>query len=77
MEHLDDLNAKNEESDFWQYCKNKHGAQLKKFKINIVETFKGDPTLRQINEAVRIERMDPKKMINKRIEYKPTSNTPV
>ena len=77
MEHLDDLNAKNEESDFWQHCKNKHGGQLKKFKIDVVETFKGDPTLRQINEAVRIERMDPKKMINKRIEYKPTSNTPV
>ena len=76
-EHLDDLNAKNEDSDFWQHCKKKHGGQIKKFKIDITETFKGDPTLRQISEAVRIEHTDPKKIINKRKEYVATSNTAI
>ena len=55
-EHMRDLRSKNEDSDFWQHCKEKHNQTVKNFKMDVIETFKGDATLRQISEAVRIER---------------------
>ena len=72
-EHIQEMHAKNEDSDFWQHCKAKHGGQMKKLKMDVIETFKGDATLRQISEAVGIERTNPEKLINRRKEYLPTT----
>ena len=45
---------------------------LKNFKMDVIETFKGDATLRQISEAVRIERTNKRELINRKKEYRPT-----
>ena len=37
--------------------------------MDIIETFKGDPLLRQISESVRINRTDKDKRINKKEEF--------
>ena len=50
-----------------------HGGQIKKLKMDIIETFKGDALLRQVSEAVRIERTDQERLINRRKEYLPTT----
>ena len=42
---------------------------MKNLKMDVIETFKGDPVLRQMSEGVRIERTDPEKIINRRKEY--------
>ena len=67
-----DLRSKNEDSDFWQHCKEKHNQTVKNFKMDVIETFKGDATLRQISEAVRIERTNKRELINRKKEYRPT-----
>ena len=72
-EHVKDLQAKNEESDFWRHCRCKHGGEIKNLKMDIIETFKGDALLRQVSEAVRIERADQERLINRRREYLPTA----
>ena len=74
-EHIDEMIGKDEDSDFWNHCRTKHGGEMKKLKMDVTETFKGDPTLRQISEAVRIERTDPNRIINRRKEYKPTTTS--
>ena len=71
-EHMRDLRSKNEDSDFWQHCKEKHNQTVKNFKMDVIETFKGDATLRQISEAVRIERTNKRELINRKKEYRPT-----
>ena len=70
---MKDLQAKNEESDFWRHCRCKHGGEIKNLKMDIIETFKGDALLRQVSEAVRIERADQERLINRRREYLPTA----
>ena len=68
-EHLKDLNDKNPESDLWEHCRKKHDGNLTSFRMDVIETFKQDPLLRQITEAVRINRTDKKKIINKKEEF--------
>ena len=68
-EHLKDLNDKNPESDLWEHCRKKHDGNLTSFRMDVIETFKQDPLLRQITEAVRINRTDKNKIINKKEEF--------
>ena len=44
-EHIRDLRSKNEDSDFWQHCKEKHNEEIKNFKMDVIESFKGDANL--------------------------------
>ena len=37
--------------------------------MDVIETFKNDPLLRQISEAVRISRTDKNQSINKKEEF--------
>ena len=67
-EHIEDLNLRKDSSDMWQHCKEKHSGELKKFKMDIIESFKRDPLLRQVSEATRISRADKTKLINKKEE---------
>ena len=41
-EHIEDLNLRKDRSDMWQHCKEKHAGELKKFKMDIIESFKKD-----------------------------------
>ena len=56
----------------WQHCKEKHAGELKKFKMDVIESFKKDPLLRQVSEATRISRADKTKLINKKEEISST-----
>ena len=60
--------SKEEKSDMWRHCRDKHNGEIKQFKMDIVDTFKNDPMLRQVTEAVRIRRTAPKKRINRKEE---------
>ena len=68
-EHLKELNEKSENSDIWRHCVENHDGHVKKFKIDIIETFRRDPLLRQVSEAMRICRTPADKIINRREEY--------
>ena len=63
------IRNKNQESDLWEHCRKKHDGNLTRFRMDVIETFKQDPLLRQITEAVRINRTDKKKIINKKEEF--------
>ena len=69
-EHHSDMIGMNEDSDLWRHCVKKHEGQIQAFKI---ETFKVDPLLRQVSEAVRISRTHKDKIINRK-EYTSTKN---
>ena len=73
-EHHSDLIGKNEDSDLWQHCEKKHEGQIQMFKMDVIETFKGDPLLRQVSEAVRISRTHKDKIMNRKEEYTSTKN---
>jgi len=68
-EHQTLLQDKKEKSDLWEHCKEKHGNQIKTFKMDVIETFRRDPLLRQVTEATRINRTDKKMSINKKEEF--------
>ena len=57
---------KNENSDMWRHCKEKHGGEVKGFRMDVIDTFKDDAMLRQITEAVRINRTDKKILMNRK-----------
>ena len=68
IEHTKDMISKKEDSDMWRHCRDKHNGEIKGFRMDIVDTFKNDPMLRQVTEAVRIRRTDPEKRINRKEE---------
>ena len=67
-----DLNAHNEKSALWKHCRDIHNRQIQEFQMKITGTFRNDPMLRQITEAVQIEREDPRKLMNTRAEWNMT-----
>ena len=71
-EHMNDLVSKKEESDLWKHCRDEHGGEDKKFRMDVVDTFRKDPMLRQVTESVRISRTDSRKLINRKEEYSST-----
>ena len=60
-EHQRDLDNKKEESDLWRHCQSKHNGEIKKFKMDIIETFPWDPLLRQVPEDTRINQQSTKR----------------
>ena len=70
---MKDLQSKNEDSDFWDHCKQKHQQSAKKFQMEVIETIRGDATLPQISEAVWMERARKETPINRKKEYRPTN----
>ena len=68
-EHEKDMIDKKEDSDMWRHCRDVHGGEMKKFRMDIVDTFRKDPMLRQVTESVRISRTDREKLINRKEEY--------
>ena len=71
-EHMDDLRSRNEDSDMWKHCKDRHNGEVKQFRMDVIDTFKKDPMLRQITESVRISRTDERRLINVKEEYDST-----
>ena len=68
-EHMNDMVTKKDESDLWRHCRDKHDGEEKKFRMDVVDTFRKDPMLRQVTESVRISRTDSRNLINRKEEY--------
>ena len=71
-EHEKYLIKKDENSDMWRHCKEKHNGEIKKFRMDVIDTFKQDPMLRQVTESVRISHTDKTLLMNRKEEYVPT-----
>ena len=56
----------------WRHCKEKHNGEIKKFRMDVIDTFKQDPMLRQVTESVRISHTDKTLLMNRKEEYVPT-----
>ena len=67
-----DLNARNEKSALWKHCRDIHNREIQEFRMKITGTFRNDPMLRQVTEAVQIDNEDPIKLMNTRAEWNMT-----
>ena len=69
-EHLKQLNNKCEKSALYKHVKEDHSGEenLVNFSMKITGRFK-QPLFRQIDEANRIRRMNPKNLLNSKMEY--------
>ena len=68
-QQMRDMNDKNEQSDLWKHCRDKHQGEIQNFKISVTETFKHDALLRQVSEAVKIRNVPIETSMNAREEY--------
>ena len=66
-EHLEKYKARLDKSVFWLHCRDDHDGMFQQFVVNIVCKRSSDAMLRQVSEAVLIERDDPD--LNKRCEW--------
>ena len=73
LKQQNDLNAHNvNNSALWRHCRDFHGGTMQEFRMKVTGTFKNDAMLRQISEAVQIERTDPNRLMNTRAEWNMT-----
>ena len=52
MEHLNDYRYKRADSVMWKHCVKKHDGEEQEFEMRIIDYVRGDPTKRQILEAI-------------------------
>ena len=69
LQHLGDLDGQRETSVMWRHCREKHGGALVDFKMGITGHYRNDTMMRQIAEAVRINRTDDNELINNKSEW--------
>ena len=67
-EQNDNLQKESDKSGLWDHCKKKHDGDKKTFRMDIIDSFRRDPLLRQVTEATRICRADKERSINKKEE---------
>ena len=71
--HLSDLAAGNEgNSPLWRHCLEEHNGELQTFQMSVTGSYKNDAMLRQISEAVQIERTETGTLMNDRAEWNMT-----
>ena len=58
-----------EGSFMWKHCVTKHGGEEKKFQMKIDRTFRKDPLLRQITEAIAINDTEERHRMNSKAEW--------
>ena len=68
-EHLSDYQYKRTNSVMWKHCQKKHNDQEQEFSMMVLDYVRGDPTKRQILEAVRINEVSEAKRINDKKEW--------
>ena len=68
-EHLTDYRLQREHSVMRKHCVKKHNGDDQEFEMKVVDYVRGDPTKRQIMEAVRINSIDETKRINDKKEW--------
>ena len=71
--HAEDLNAHStNNSPLWRHCREIHSGEMQEFQMDITGTFRNDPMLRQITEAVQINNEDQRRLMNTRAEWNMT-----
>jgi hypothetical protein len=68
-EHIASYKKHEERSHMWKHCVNKHGGEEKKFVMKIDRTFRKDPLLRQITEAIDIQDTEEQYRMNSKAEW--------
>ena len=68
-EHQNDFHHKRDHSVMWKHCQKKHGSEEQTFNMKITDYVRGDPTKRQIMEAVRIHNIPEDERINDKSEW--------
>ena len=68
-EHLTDYRYKRGHSVMWKHCEKKHDGVEQQFEMKIMDYVRGDPTKRQIMEAVRINSIPESSRINDKKEW--------
>ena len=73
-EHLRRLGARDiNGSPLWRHCVEEHGGETQQFEMNVTGSYRNDTMLRQISEAVQIERTETELLMNDRAEWNMTS----
>ena len=68
-EHMKAYKRREDGSFMWKHCRNKHGGEDRRFKMKIDRTFRKDPLLRQITEAIEINDTDESHRMNSKAEW--------
>ena len=70
-EHLEDLRHKREKSVLWKHCQKFHQSedQGRRFRMDITGTYRNDAMLRQVGEAVKIQRTPAQHLMNDKTEW--------
>ena len=69
QEHIREYNNRVDSSVLWTHCQKAHSGEEQDFEMSVVDQCRHDPTKRQILEAIRINRCDPSKRMNDRMEW--------
>ena len=69
-EHLTSLSRKEEGSALWKHSKEIHNGHMPGFRMSVTGQFRNDAMLRQISEAVKINREGKKNVMNDKCEWK-------
>ena len=73
LQHISHLNARNlTNSPLWRHCREVHSGVIQEFQMNVTGTFRNDAMLRQITEAVQIENVGARELMNTRTEWNMT-----
>ena len=73
LQHKAHLNARNlTNSPLWRHCWEVHNGNIQEFQMNVTGTFRNDAMLRQITEAVQIENVGARELMNTRAEWNMT-----
>ena len=73
VQHIAHLNGRNlTNSPLWRHCREVHDGQIQMFQMNVTGSFRNDAMLRQITEAVQIENVRGRELMNTRAEWNMT-----
>ena len=70
--HIQEYRQQYEKSALWKHCANVHSGDQRKFRMEIVNRARNDPTKRQILEAVRMQRIPEERQMNSKSEWHTT-----
>ena len=58
------LAKKEERSALWKHCKEKHNSEMQKFEMDITGSYSNDVMLRQISEALCLDRSSTGRLVD-------------
>ena len=67
--HQEYYKKKQENSAMWKHCVQKHNSRRQEFEMTVQDRVRGDPTKRQILEAVRMSKTKEEDRMNSRAEW--------